>query len=265
MNPAIAAAHPVKDDLTNQLIGDLKDLISRGVLVPGAKLPPERELCVAFGVSRASLRHALKALEIMGVLRQRVGDGTYLTASSEGVLRQPLELLMLIDRISLEDLLETRLIVEPELAARAAGRATMEDLARMRESIEKIQRRKPEAELIQADLAFHRAIFLAARNPICNRIFSLLHQSMLASIDVTSKLVDWEHTLKFHRPIYEAIERRQPGEARERMIEHLSDARSLLARVKAQSKNVDITTAIVPLHGKARAAARSKTAAKQRS
>jgi GntR family transcriptional repressor for pyruvate dehydrogenase complex len=123
-----------KDGITNQLIGRLKDLISRGVLVPGAKLPPERELAPAFGVSRSSLRHALKALEIRGVLTQRVGDGTYLTENSDGILRESFELLMLIDGISLADLLETRLIAEPELAARAAERATLDDLRSMKET-----------------------------------------------------------------------------------------------------------------------------------
>lgn len=241
-----------KDDITGQLVGRLKDLISRGILTPGAKLPPERELCVDFGVSRSSLRHVLKALEVMGVLRQRVGDGTYLAKSSEGILQQPLELLMLLDDISLDDLLETRLIVEPELAARAAERATVEDLARMRESLDHMTRYKEGKLLIEADLAFHRAIFVAARNPICNRIFSLLHQSMTASIDVTSKLVDWEHTLGFHRPIYTAIERRNPADARKRMIEHLCDAHSLLARIKAQPKPVDIKAAILPVRGTAR-------------
>ena len=74
----------------------MKDLISRVVLVPGAKLPPERELAPAFWVSRSSLRHASKAMEIMGVLMQRVGDGTPLTENPEGILREPFELLMLI-------------------------------------------------------------------------------------------------------------------------------------------------------------------------
>src|SRR5512144_952948 len=108
--------------ITTQLIARLKALISEGVLLPGCKLPPERELAPAFGVSRSSLRHALKALEIMGVLTQRVGDGTYLTSSAAGILSEPLEFLVVLDDISLFDLLETRLIVEPELAARAADR-----------------------------------------------------------------------------------------------------------------------------------------------
>lgn len=241
-----------KDSIPNQLIARLKELISKGLLVPGSKLPPERELAAAFGVSRSSLRHALKALEIMGVLTQRVGDGTYLTANSKGVLRQSLELLMLIDGISLDDVLETRLIVEPELAARAAERATLEDLKRMLESLEVMEREKHQAELIEADLAFHQGIFLAARNPICNRIFSLLHQAMIKSIELTSQLVDRKHTLGFHRAIYVAIERRSPAEARAKMVDHLSDTRLLLAKIKAQPRNPDVTTAIAPLTRKAR-------------
>jgi GntR family transcriptional repressor for pyruvate dehydrogenase complex len=65
-----------KNDLTTRLLSTFKQLISEGTLVPGARLPPEREIAANFGVSRASLRQALKILEIMGIISQRVGDGT---------------------------------------------------------------------------------------------------------------------------------------------------------------------------------------------
>lgn len=231
-----SAGRSDKTDLTARLIGHLKELISQGVLAPGAKLPPERELCEAFGVSRSSLRHALKALQVMGVVRQRVGDGTYLVESADRVLQEPLDLMILIDGISLDDLMETRLIVEPELAARAAERATLEDLARMREALDRMRRQKEPEQQIQGDLAFHRSIFAAARNRICQRVFSLLHQAMLTSMGVTARLVDWKHTLAYHEPIYEAIERRQPEEARQRMLEHLRDARSLLSQAQHRAR-----------------------------
>jgi GntR family transcriptional repressor for pyruvate dehydrogenase complex len=226
------------------LIERLKDLISRGVLMPGAKLPPERELAPAFGVSRSSLRHALKAMEIMGVLTQRVGDGTYLTENSDGILRESFELLMLIDGISLDDLLETRLIVEPELAARAAERATLDDLRSMQETLEVSRRGTSDAHLIQADLKFHQAIFRAARNPICNRLFSMIHRAMVTSIEVTARMVDWDHTLGFHRPIFFAIEKRRSADARAAMIAHLSDARSLL---ETRTKTLDVKSLIHPV------------------
>ena len=249
-----------EESITIQLIERLKEMISRGVLVPGAKLPPERDLAPAFGVSRSSLRHALKAMQVMGVVTQRVGDGTYLAASSEEILREPFELLMLIDGISLDDLLDTRLIVEPELAARAAERATLDDLKAMQRSLDAMQRQKETELLIEADLSFHKAIFLAARNPICNRLFSLIHRAMITSVALTSKLVDWNHTLGFHRPIFEAIEKRRPAQARQKMIDHLTDAKSLLARVEEQSKRLDIATAIQPLAGDRRSRVRSQKA-----
>ncbi len=237
------------DGVTNQLISGFKDLISRGVLLPGCKLPSERDLAPAFGVSRSSLRSALKALEAMGVIIQRVGDGTYLTSNSERILREPLELLILIDGITIEDLIETRLIVEPELAARAAERANVEDLDLMRESLNVLRREKDQALLVRADLAFHEAIFRAARNPVCNRLFSLIHQSMVTSVGTTSRLVDPNHTLTYHEPIFKAIEKRRPTEARQRMTEHLMDARRLLSTVQNKVMRTNLVDDVQPIAG----------------
>ncbi|MBI4892950.1 MAG: GntR family transcriptional regulator [Acidobacteria bacterium] len=94
----------------------MRALTSSGVLALGARLPPERELAPAFGVNRSSLRLALKALEIMGVLKQRVGDGTHLPGNADAILREPCELLMLIDGVPIDDPLETRIAAAPELA-----------------------------------------------------------------------------------------------------------------------------------------------------
>lgn len=222
---------PPKDDLTNQLLARFKDLISQGVLAPGVKLPPERELAQRFGVSRSSLRHALKVLDIMGVLTQRVGDGTYLTRSAASILSEPLEFLVLLDGISLSELLETRLIVEPELAARAAERATADDLAALRHSLDSMKSESDDAKLIELDLQFHQTIFRASGNRLCDRIFTLIHRAMATSISLTSQAVDWNHTLSFHRPIYQAIDHRRPDDARRRMLEHLTDAKEILTRI----------------------------------
>src|SRR5215470_2253663 len=116
-----------KEDVTGTLIGVFKRLISEGSLAPGHRLPSERELAERFEVSRSSLRQALKVLEIMGVISQRVGDGTYLNAAAPTLLGEPMAFLILLDGISAHELMEARIIVEPELAARAASRATEED------------------------------------------------------------------------------------------------------------------------------------------
>src|SRR3954463_12471970 len=117
-----------KEDLTARLLATFTQLIAEGTLAPGSRLPAEREMASNLNVSRGSLRQVLKMLEIMGVVSQRVGDGTYLNAAAPSILSEPMEFLILLDGISFEELMEARLIVEPELAARAAARATPEDI-----------------------------------------------------------------------------------------------------------------------------------------
>ena len=105
--PTFSAANrvPAADTrVTAKLIANIKQMISRGLIAPGSKFPPERELAKEFGVNRASLRQALKVLEIMGVLTQRVGDGTYLSASAETILKEPLDFLILLDDLSHHEL-----------------------------------------------------------------------------------------------------------------------------------------------------------------
>ena len=149
-----------KTDLTTKLIASFKAMISKGDLVPGCRLPSERELSLQLGVSRPSLRQALKVLEIMGELSQRVGDGTYLSSNASTILSEPIEFLVLMDGMSHLELFEARMIVEPELAARAAERATAEDITILTRILEEAGgRRSDRAFEIQQDLAFHDAIF----------------------------------------------------------------------------------------------------------
>src|SRR6201985_1709133 len=104
-----------KEDLTARLLATFKQLIAEGTLAPGARLPAEREMASNLKVSRGSLRQVLKMLEIMGVVSQRVGDGTYLNAAAPSILAEPMEFLILLDGISFQELMEARIIVEPEL------------------------------------------------------------------------------------------------------------------------------------------------------
>jgi GntR family transcriptional repressor for pyruvate dehydrogenase complex len=238
-----------KNDITVQLLSTFKQLISEGTLAPGARLPPEREISANLGVSRASLRQALKVLEIMGIISQRVGDGTYLNTGAPRVLSEPMEFLILLDGISFHELMEARLIVEPELAARAAIRASPADIAALRACILDMDKaaRSDRDRLISDDLQFHDVISRAAGNRVCSSMFSVVHQQLANLIGMTSQLVELEHTLKLHKRIYAAIRKHDPDAARERMLEHLRDATSLLARandLQAQVKLGDRISAL---------------------
>src|SRR5262245_29568265 len=223
-----------KEDVTATLIGVFKRLISEGSLAPGHRLPAERELAEMFGVSRSSLRQALKVLEIMGVISQRVGDGTYLNTAAPSILAEPMEFLILLDGLSFHELMEARLIVEPELAARAAARATLEDTAELQQALTDMEEnREDHARFTENDLLFHKTIFRIAGNRVCSLMFTVVHQSLERLIHLTSQLVEPEHTLQLHRRIFVAIRRKDAEEARRRMAEHLEDARELFKRATA--------------------------------
>jgi len=220
-----------KEDLTARLLATFKQLIAEGTLAPGSRLPAEREMASNLNVSRGSLRQVLKMLEIMGVVSQRVGDGTYLNAAAPSILSEPMEFLILLDGISFEELMEARLIVEPELAARAAARATPESLATLRQALIGMEESADDhAEMIKEDLRFHRIIFEMADNRVCSVMFSMVHESLHSLMEVTSRMVGMEHTLKLHQRIYNAMRKGDPDEARARMFAHLTDAMGLLVR-----------------------------------
>jgi GntR family transcriptional repressor for pyruvate dehydrogenase complex len=218
---------PADSRVTARLLSEFKLLMSTGEITPGTKLPPERELAKRFGVNRGSLRQVLKLLEIMGVLTQRVGDGTYLNASAETILNEPLDFLIALDDLTHYELFETRLIVEPELAKRAAERATASDLAALRRAIADMENSRTLKDRLEADIAFHECIFQAAGNRICQLMFRVIHRSLLSSMDQLHGIIEMDQPLAAHKAIYKAIAARKPDDAKRRMQVHLVAAREL--------------------------------------
>lgn len=243
-----AAPADRKTDVTTRLISVFKQLISEGTLVPGARLPSERELAQSLGVARSSLRQALKVLEIMGVISQRVGDGTYLNSGAPSVLSEPLDFLIHLIGISIDELMDARIIVEPELAARAAAHATEDDVAALRQALAAMEQAgEDRLTLVEHDLRFHEAVSQGAGNRVCSLMFSVVHRSMQSLMDTTSQLVDPQHTIGLHRRIFAAIRKRNPEDARLRMAEHLEDAKSLLLRASERSQQTRLQQRISSL------------------
>ena len=234
---ALALPTVPKTDVTTKLVASFKELIQSGKLFPGCKLPSERELARRFGVSRPSLRQALKVLQIMGVLHQRVGDGTYLSANASTLLGEPIEFLVLLDGISHLELFEARMIVEPELAARASERATAEDITSFRRILKDMQASMGDRKrATECDVEFHDAIFRAAGNRVCRQMFGTIHRAVLNSILRVSVRADLEQVFRAHTAIYEAIAGRDPEQARQSMIRHLVEARALFLRETDQPR-----------------------------
>ena len=156
--------------------------------------------------------------------------------------------MILLNGISFQELIEARIIVEPELAARAAERATADDCANSQRVFGSDERKQTDrARLVEQDLLFHETIFRASGNRVCSLMFTLIHKSIHSMIELTSKLVDLEHTLALHRAVYAAIQKRDSEEARRRMAEHLLDVRGLLQRANDEHHRSQLQRRITTL------------------
>lgn len=211
-------------DTIAQLVASLREQVANQQIRPGDKLPPERALAAEFKVNRATLRMALSALEVMGVVVRRVGDGTYLSSDSERMLQAPMDFLILVDDITAVDLLQARLMLEPELAARAAERATLFQLNELKAALQKMGDSGTDLEhLAEADIAFHEGIARASGNRTVYRMFSVINRAMHRLLSVTLHSEPLARKVRVHNGILDAIHRREPELARERMRAHLME------------------------------------------
>ncbi len=220
---------PVKTKkVYEEIIGQIKKLIVDGKLQPGDKLLSERELSEKLNVSRASVREAFSALEMMGIISIRPGEGSFVRqVSFEGML-EPLSFILQMEIEDIMQLLEVRKILEVETAALAALRATHEDLEDIHRAIISMKEELRRGEVGDtADARFHFAIAKAANNPILikvmNTISDLMNTSFRSSRQKLFLIENMPAVLyNAHFEIYEAISDHNPSLARLRMREHLT-------------------------------------------
>jgi GntR family transcriptional repressor for pyruvate dehydrogenase complex len=214
--------------LYEQIVQQIEDSVLKGTLKEGDQLPAERELAQQFGVSRTAVREAIKALHEKGLVDAFPGRGTFIANGNSNSMRQSLDRIL---KSGTSDgaahLVEIREILEPEIAALAAGRADDQDLRTMREAISVMDnaRHDPEA-FIEADLDFHLALAEAAANPfvlsLIDSIVGLLREQRLRIFYVDGGP---ERGQAHHKRIFDAVERRDSRGAREAMQDHLRQVR----------------------------------------
>jgi GntR family transcriptional regulator, transcriptional repressor for pyruvate dehydrogenase complex len=210
---------------TDQAIEGIRQLIARGEVGPGGRLPKENELAAKLGVSRGSLREAVRALELIGVVEARQGDGTYVTSLDASRLMDVVSVLIdFSHERSLLELLEVRRLLEPAAAALAAARATPADLAAIHEAMGAMERASQPEALVAGDAAFHAAIATATGNPaLASLLDNLAGPTIRARVwraaTETRAVAD---TLAEHRRILDALEVRDPELARAASAMHVS-------------------------------------------
>jgi GntR family transcriptional repressor for pyruvate dehydrogenase complex len=221
----IAFGTVTRDALPDQIAARLIDLITERQLKAGDRLPPERELAATMGVSRSSLREALRALAMLGVAEMRHGDGTYLTALDPAALMKPVGLVLALSDGGLEQLFEARKLVEPGLAALAAERISDEDAAELCRCAESTPAALEDPEAFMwADIELHAQIARAASNAVLSRLLDSIAGMALASRRRTGRLPNVrEQSARDHRAIAAAIAAHDASAASAAMLHHLEN------------------------------------------
>ena len=221
--------------LTEDVCAKLTGHLVNGDWHEGDRLPSERELCGLLGVGRASLRESLKALELMGLIESRVGEGTFVRSRSDFLARPLLWSIAGSDETQVQELIEARRLMERELATLAAERRNKDDLQRIEQLVEMMDRsiQKPEV-FLNADFDFHLAIAQAAHNrPLLNAV-QLIRNVMRQWIEESLRVPGTSSTaLIQHRKIYELIAKKDRSGARKAMEEHLNAMAAVLLSVRA--------------------------------
>ena len=213
----------------------IRGRIERGEFKPGDRLPPERELAARIGVSRPTVRTALRSLATMGVLQSRQGAGTFITDGPPALASEPLGLLAALHGLSRDGLFEARLVLEVGSSALAADRASGDDLAAMSEEVTGMFASVDEPlSFLRHDVRFHGAVAAASRNPVLGVLIDMLASLFYEQRSETiQRATDLRETAEAHRRIYQAIRARDREAAIAAMTLHLRTARS--AQTEEQS------------------------------
>ncbi len=207
------------------VVKQIRALIEKGKLKRGDQLPTERELADTFKVSRTTVREAIRTLESMRLVQSRQGDGTYVLASSEESLIQPLAAALFHEKDDIQDIFSIRNIVEPYVAQIAAENATLEEIKEMERILQEQEENLGDGvSIIETDSAFHSLLARMAKRRVLERL-------MLALVDLLGetreKYLQGEDrsmkSLQGHREILAAISNGDCSAARKAMRRHLRD------------------------------------------
>ncbi|TCC32124.1 FadR/GntR family transcriptional regulator [Kribbella sindirgiensis] len=228
VKPAVPGRSPGASQ-TDVVVQSIRQMIIDGRLRPGGRLPIEKELATSLGVSRNALREGVRALSIMGVLETRQGDGTYVTALDSSMLLAPMGFVVDLQHASgTHHLHAVRRMLETEAAALAARQIDVDALAAATQLLQRNETELTLAEpnhetVIENDIAFHRIIAEAARNPVLSALIDALGGRTMRDRlrrSIAQPGAD-ETAHREHLSILAALTTGDPDRARTRMAAHL--------------------------------------------
>lgn len=242
---------PIKNKRTTEIILEqIKQFMIDGQLNPGDKFPTEMELAERFQVSRTSIREALSALSLTGILEIRQGEGIYVKHSPSNAIIEPLTFILLMEKNHVQNILEVRKALEIVAVDLAAQRRSDKDLETLCCLVEEMEKDLPEAANSESlDLAFHLTLATLSNNPLLDRLMNTVQEIIGQTLQVTRTL--WllssqagttQQLFEEHKAIYLAVAKQESEKARILMYEHLSKVEQQLQRYQEITELIDTTS-----------------------
>jgi GntR family transcriptional repressor for pyruvate dehydrogenase complex len=220
---------PIKQKrVYEEIVEQIKRLVAEGALKPGDRLISERELADRLQVSRASIREAFSALDMLGILESKPGEGTFIREVPQETIIKPLALIFMLYKDSSLEVLEVRTILEAESASLAARRGSAEDMEKIKACLDKMEHDLLSGSIGEvSDAQFHLAIAEAADNKVLVRLMNTVSDLIVEAMRYSRQRLfqvqgNREKLFAQHKRICEAVLSRDSEGARQAMKDHLA-------------------------------------------
>jgi len=243
---------PRRQKLSDVIVEDVKRWIVAERKQPGDRLPNEKELIELFGYSKSTVREALKALEVRGLIAIRTGPGggAYLQQVSVDHASEPLRNFLHFHHLDGHHIYQLRKVLEPELAESVVGRLTPEQLDRLEANIRQCTIKPTNDDELrsqrEAELMFHTMLAEACPNPVLSFMCRFLND-LLRDLVVYKKVLDHHHfgeaNVEFHTLLLRAFREQDGPKVRRLMLEHMEDAESHMHEMEA---HVGVKRLLIP-------------------
>ena len=243
LSPVFTPVHQAR--ASGEIVSQIERAIFSGALSPGDRLQAERELAEQFGVSRITVRDALRVLEARGLIRVKVGatGGAFVAESNTDRVAESISTMIQLKRMTLSELAEARTVVEAATAALAAQRSDAGSVSRLAQAAARARAVIGEnVSHAQASMDFHVELAHAAGNEVLHATVAAYRELLLPAIRDLRDERSVRHTQKVHEEIVEAVRRHDAEGARELMVAHLEDFEKRLRKRLAEREEERLPT-----------------------
>ncbi|AGF54165.1 MULTISPECIES: FadR/GntR family transcriptional regulator [Clostridium] len=211
----------------DQVIDDIKNKIKSGEIKKGDRLPSERELSESLGVSRTSIREAIRALEVIGLVESRRGAGNYIKTNFEDSLFEPLSVMFMLQESSPREMFDVRESLELQCARLSAKNIQDNELALLAAILDRMYLAESEEESLELDIKFHYIVAKASRNVLLINVLEVISQLMDEFIKKFRMQIlhvgnTKESLLEIHENLFRALKSRDEAKVYNAMKEHFN-------------------------------------------